>query len=405
MRSTIGEALRIFYAADTTPNASLSSQLWRNNLYLPLGDLGHEVTEFQFDLRETFRNLDPGIPQQKSHIAKNRPILSRELLRQIRAAHCRKPVSLFFSYFYDACVLPEAIDEIKDMGILTVNWYCNGSYQLHLVSEISPHYDWCLVPEKFRLEDYRAMGAHPIYCQEAANPAIYRPYALAQEFDVTFVGQAYGDRPAHIKNLLDNGIDVKVWGTGWDNYTNQAARPLHTALFQRLAHIGRKLSTPEGWRAVSRRIGGMFRGQVRGDSTTDANQEKYLLPDQVVGPPLSDTEMVKTFSRSRINLGFSSCGETHRQRERILQVRLRDFEIPMSGGFYIVEYMKELEEFYEIGKEIECYRSPDELVDKIKYYLSHEAEREAIRRAGRERCLRDHSWQRRFQDAFKEMGL
>src|SRR5207342_1526667 len=87
--------------------------------------------------------------------------------------------------------------------------------QFHLVREISPRYDWCLVPEKFRLPDYRAIGARPIYSQEAANPAIYKPYDVPVEFDVSFVGQAYGDRPAYIEHLLKNSIDVRVWGQGW----------------------------------------------------------------------------------------------------------------------------------------------------------------------------------------------
>jgi hypothetical protein len=132
--------MRIFYASDTTPNSAFQSNLWRNNLYLPLVDLGHDVVEFQYDLRATFQNLNPVDPIQRAFIKKNRPKVSRELLQQIKAAHAIKPVDLFFSYFYDACILPEAIDEIKSMGIRTVNWYCNGSYQLHLVSEIAPHY-------------------------------------------------------------------------------------------------------------------------------------------------------------------------------------------------------------------------------------------------------------------------
>src|SRR5256714_9502716 len=115
--------------------------------------------------------------------------------------------------------------------------------------------------------------------------------------------------------------------------------------------------------------------------------------------------MIKMYSRARINLGFSTCGETHRGSERILQVRLRDFEVPMSGGFYMVEYMEELQEFYEIGKEIVCYSDREDLAEKIIYYLSHEPEREAIRRAGQQRCLRDHTWQKRFETAFKQMGL
>lgn len=398
--------MRIFYAAPTSPNVSIDSQLWRNNLYLSLVDLGHELVEFQYDLRETFLNLDSDIPDHEAYIIKKRPILSEELLRQVEAAHARKPVDLFFSYFYDACVVPEVIHEIRGMGILTVNWYCNGSYQLHLVSKISPHYDWCLVPEKSRLQDYRAMGANPLYCQEAANPSVYKPYPLAQEFDVTFIGQAYGDRPNHIRHLLDAGIDVRVWGTGWYNQAATTEGRRKSAFPQRIRQVGRKLLTSEGWKAVGRRMGRVFVEQFAGVSTiATANQNECILPRHVMGNPLTDTEMVKTFSRSRINLGFSSCGETHLGRERILQVRLRDFEIPMSGGFYIVEYMEELEEFYEIGQEIECYGSSEELADKIKYYLTHEAQREAIRRAGRERCLRDHTWQRRFQDAFRQMGL
>src|ERR1041384_5598708 len=181
--------MRIFYASDNSPNASVPSSLWRNNLYCSLVELGHEVVEFQYDLSETFQKLDKEIPEQAEFIAHNRPKLTEALLQQLRAAHNKAPVDLFFSYFYDACVLPEAIDEIRAMGIKTVNWYCNGSYQLHLVSEIAPHYDWCLVPEKFRLRDYVAMGARPIYCQEAANPKIYKPYDLPIEYDVTFVGQ------------------------------------------------------------------------------------------------------------------------------------------------------------------------------------------------------------------------
>jgi len=177
--------MRIFYASDTTPNSHFESNLWRNNLYLPLIDLGHEVIEFDYDLRKTFQNLNPQDPIQKKFIKKNRPKVSCELLKQVKKAHKKKPVDLFFSYFFDACVLPETIEEIKSLGIKTVNWYCNGSYQLNLVSEISPHYDFCLVPEKFRLIDYKNLGATPIYCQEAANQNIYKSYDLLKDFDAT----------------------------------------------------------------------------------------------------------------------------------------------------------------------------------------------------------------------------
>ncbi len=387
--------MRIFYASETSPNPVFSSNLWRNNLYLPLVDLGHDVVEFDYDLRETFRNVDPSIPSQQEFIARNRPVVTAELLRQLRAAHAIKPVELFFSYFYDACVLPEAIDEIRSMGITTVNWYCNGSYQLQLVSEIAPRYDWCLVPEKFRLPDYQALGARPIYCQEAANPSIYHPVDLPQEFDVTFVGQAYGERPGYIRYLLDQGVDVRVWGYGWEKHSAAVADR-----GRELARIGRKLLKREGWEIAGRRLRRMLNGTVVG---VMQNVSSTTLPAQIIGGLLSDEEMIRMYSRSRINLGFSSCGGTHQSGERILQVRLRDFEVPMSGGFYMVEQMEELEEFYRIGEEIVCYSDPADMVDKIRYYLNHDGERERIRRAGYERCLRDHTWQKRLAASLQEM--
>ncbi len=365
--------MRIFYASDTTPNSSFKSNLWRNNLLFPLLDLGHDVIEFDYDLAETFQHLDGTKSKNAAFITKNRPQVSEELLKQIHRAHEKKPLDLFFSYFYDACVLPETIDTIKEMGIVTVNWYCNGAHQLHLVTEISPHYDWCLVPEKFRMNDYVQMGAKPVYSQEAANPHIYKPYNLKKEYDVTFIGQSYGNRPDYVQQILQNDISIKVWGKGWEKHID----PTVNAKNKLSKHFKRLLST----------------------------RQKINLPQQVIGGVLTDEEMIKMYSRSKINLGFSVCGETHKNSVPILQVRLRDFEIPMSGGFYMVEYMEELEAFYEIGKEIVCYSGVDDLIEKIKYYLRHEPEREKIRKAGYERCQRDHTWHKRFQLAFAQMGL
>jgi spore maturation protein CgeB len=356
--------LRIFYASDSTPNGwfkAIRSNLWRANLHDSLVAMGHEVIEFDYDLAPIFRNLDAVNPRQAAFIAANRPRTSAALLEQIKAAHRAGPIDVFFSYFFDACVLPETIAAIGALGIKTVNWYCNAAHQFHLVREISPHYDWCLVPEKFRLADYRAIGAKPLYSQEAANPVIYKPHAVPVEFDVTFVGQAYGDRPAYIEHLVKGGIDVRVWGHGWridPKWPPAAESPL--------------------WR----------------------------LAEGLRGDPLEDEAMIQMYSRSKINLGFSTCGEKGAAgAERVVQVRLRDFEVPMAGGFYMIEEMEELREFFEPGKEIVFYRSAEELAEKIRYYLAHDEERERIRAAGHRRALNEHTWRHRFEAAFATMGL
>ena len=77
----------------------------------------------------------------------------------------------------------------------------------------------------------------------------------------------------------------------------------------------------------------------------------------------------------------------------------------MSRAFYLTGYIKDLEEFYNIGKEIVCYQDTDDLIDKIKYYLAHEDEAEEVREAGYQRARRDHTWTKRFEKIFKEMGI
>ena len=356
--------MRIFYAADSSPNPDFSSQLWRVNLHDSLVSLGHDVVEFRYDLAATFRHLDPARPESAEFIAKNRPQLGAALLAQIRAAHAVSPVRVFFSYFYDACVEPAVIDSIRKLGIVTVNWFCNASYQLHLVSDIAPRYNWCLVPERFRLPIYRAIGAHPLYCQEAANPQIYRPCDTPVEFDVAFAGQCYADRPETVLWLREQGLDVRVWGALWESYVAPRSRnPLRR------------------WFSKSR-----------------------LLPARVVGGVLSDGALVELYSRARINLGFAAVGDTH-TAQRVTQVRLRDFEVPMSGAFYLTEHSDELADFFVPGVEIETWRTREELLEKCRYYLAHEDERRRIAAAGRARALRDHTWERRFTVAFGEMGL
>lgn len=382
--------MRIFYAADHEPWPG--NNLWHNNLYLPLVDVGHEIIGFDYDLTLHFLNADPSDPNKKAFIEEYQPKLEQALLQQIRDAHRKQPVDVFFSYFYSAFCRPEVIGEIRALGICTINWYCNASYQFHLVKEIAPAYDYCFVPEKFRLDDYRQAGAHPIYCQEAANPNIYRPYPLPQEFDVTFVGRKYGDRPEYIRYLLDRGIQVRVWGLGWQRQPQIGVRR-----FGDLTPRLKKLATAEGCKSAVRKLRRML--------TPSPTEGVSVVPTEICGPPLNDEDLIKMYSRSRISLGFSSCGETYRTDERILQVRLRDFEVPMSGAFYMVEYMQELEEFYEIGKELVCYHDKKDLAEKARYYLVHDGERERIRQAGYRRAISEHTWQKRFEHVFGEIGL
>lgn len=370
--------MNIFYAAPDTPHQSClaNSKLWRANLYSPLSDLGHEIVEFQFDYEPFNEHLDPAIADHRRFIEQNRPRFSEELVKQVKHAHRVRPVDLFFSYFYSSYVEPDAIREIGRLGIVTVNWYCNASYQFHLVEQIAPAFHFCLVPEKFRLQDYRRIGANPIYCQEAANPHIYHPHDLPLAYDVTFVGQRYGMRPEWLGRLFQAGVDVRAWGPHWD----------------------RKTTYCHPWRAATKWLECWIKRRPYSPPVT--------LPPNRCGPPLSDEALIQMYSLSRISLGFSSVAHFPNDGSPpIKQVRLRDFEATMSGAFYLVEQFDELAEFFEPDQEIVFFEDANELVDKAKFYLRHESERERIRRAGLNRARNEHTWQRRFERVLEHIGL
>jgi spore maturation protein CgeB len=370
--------MRIFYAVGETPSAGLvGSRIWRSNLHDSLVDLGHEVVEFDFDLDACYANADPASPDKRAYMDRVRPRLELELESQTAAAHAEKPLDVVFCYFYNTFCSSEVILRIGEAGVTTINWYCNASYQFHLVSEIAAAFDWCLVPERYRLEDYRRVGARPLYCQEAANPAVYHPVEVSRDQDVVFVGGAYGNRPEYVRALADAGVHVRAYGMGWE----ELARPLSVA-------------------EAARRSAGQVRRRLEG-----RRQSPPRLSAEVVGAPLGDAAMVEMFSRAKITLGFSVVGEPAPGEEIIRQVRLRDFEVPMSGGFYMLEYVDEIKDFFVPDKEIVCFSSRQEMVEKAHHYLMHDDEREAIRAAGYARARKDHTWQKRLTHAFSQAGL
>ncbi len=117
--------------------------------------------------------------------------------------------------------------------------------------------------------------------------------------------------------------------------------------------------------------------------------------------PLTAEDMVRMYSKSRINLGFGSVIGL----SNAYCLKGRDFEIPMSGGLYLTEYHPELDRFYNIGSEIVAYRDFNDLVEKIRFLLSNPEKADEIRRKGYERARREHSWEMRFEKIFHLLGL
>lgn len=84
-------------------------------------------------------------------------------------------------------------------------------------------------------------------------------------------------------------------------------------------------------------------------------------------------------------------------------VNLRIFEALAAGCFLLTDYCDEVAELFEIGEELEVFRSSKELVEKVDYYLQHPEERHAIARKGYEAFLSKHTWENRAKELLQKM--
>ncbi len=97
------------------------------------------------------------------------------------------------------------------------------------------------------------------------------------------------------------------------------------------------------------------------------------------------TDMNKIFYLSRINLNITLPSIETGMPQRIL-------DIMGSGGFVLTNYQQEIEDYFEIGKDIEVFRDMDELMEKVSYYLSHEEERLQIAMNGYQKVCKCFSY-------------
>jgi hypothetical protein len=105
------------------------------------------------------------------------------------------------------------------------------------------------------------------------------------------------------------------------------------------------------------------------------------------------TELVPhLFARSQVVLG---CG-TIRTCSDFYALKLRDFDVPMSGSLYLTHDNPDLYSLFEVGKDILTFKTAQELVDKSKAILAGHIPLDGLR--VREKFIEHHTWERRFNN-------
>lgn len=382
--------MRIFLVYHPSGNLSVpSSKTWYKNLYEPLIDLGHDV----YDLR-----LDEFAAQHNLHFRslKFKEFFNNQLVQIFAKEHNKKPFDIFLSYLTSNDIDSITVEEIKRLGVVTLNFSCNNTHQFNLIEGISKSFDYNLHSEKDAADKFNAIGAKPVWFPMAANPKYYNASNFEFNYDVSFIGAAYAKRAYYIHHLIQNNIKVDCFGPNWlINKPYASIKKIRKELV-RLKWLVESMfiiSLNKRYKISSDLYNYDLLGNIR----------KLYYPQMHY--PCTDDEMINIINHSKINLGFlevfsESNGVVVKQH-----LHLREFEIPMCGGLYITNYSDELAEFYEIDKEVLVFRNEHELLDKVKFYLKNENAAQKIRSAAYNRSHSCHTYHIRFKKLFEQLKL
>ena len=197
-----------------------------------------------------------------------------------------------------------------------------------------PLYDAVFTTKSSNVDELPRIGARRVvFVDQAFCKVSHRPVDVTDQdrerlgAEVGFIGTFEEFRAQQMLFLAQNDIQVRIWGYGWDAWQGR-----HPNL-------------------------------------------------RVEGQPLYEDDYVRSICATKITLCFL------RKINQDMQTS-RSVEIPACGGFMLAERTAEHQRLFEEGKEAQFFGSKEELLEKVRYYLSCEEERVAIARAGRERCLK-----------------
>lgn len=239
------------------------------------------------------------------------------------------------------------IEKLSSSATIAINYFDTEYFFEGVDRYYAQLADLVILPDCLSRYKYQQLNINAITTFALYDKSFYRKNdSIGKSIDVSFVGNLkQSDRKAYIDHLRANGIAVETFGVGSDN------------------------------------------GFV------------------------SNEEMVAVFNRSKINLNFTMTSDRSYYvinppaiSERIKQSKGRPNEIALSGGFILSEYAPGIEEMYAIGEQMDVFKSKEELLERIRFYLSNEDKRAAIAARGYERALRAYDAAAGFEKVFVKMS-
>lgn len=276
---------------------------------------------------------------------------------------------LLFTVLFEHQIPKDVLAELRDRSdLLTFNWFADDHWRFDgFTRHYAPLFNACSTTSTEALAKYASIGySSVIKTQWACNHHLYRPTGRPVSHDVTFVGQPHGNRRSVIESLQARGLPIETWGMGWERGRLEQEEMI--ACFAE-SKVNLNLSNSSVvFGPVASRV--VYHGRPR----------RWFAATSPIGRRLGRTRL----------------GD---------QIKGRNFEIPGCGGFQLSGHSEDLEDYFTPDEEIALFTSPDELFDKARYFLSHDSERTRIAQAGYRRTMAEHTYEHRYREIFREVGL
>jgi hypothetical protein len=305
----------------------------------------HCLCDSTGDPLEAARSFDPRDRTAPSHHRRDyrrwRAALQKDLLRAVREAHQRRPLDLVFAYGSHLEFAPETLRAIQELGIPVALLCLDDKHLFEDPGWGMPNGQKALIGS-CHVHLTNSIECVGWYVAEGV-PAYYFPQGTDTEM--------FAPRP------VKKDFPVSFLG---------AAYGMRGRFVRRLRDAGVPITCfGNGW-------------------------ENGFVDDDI-----------DIYCRSTINLGIGGVGYS----DKISCVKGRDLESPATGGLYLTTYDAELAGLFAVGREILCYHNEIDCIELIRHYLASPEKVDAIGRAGRERCLRQHRWAHRLEGLLRWMGL
>jgi len=274
----------------------------------------------------------------------------------LRTAEEFSPDLIFFTLFEDEFSL-ETLDALK-ARFRTINWFCDDQWRYEKFSQrYSHHFTHVVTTDGYAPAKYRRAGYDGAILSQWATGDLLAGFPegpIEYRHDVSFVGGANANRRWIVDELGRRGVRVACFGGGWGT---------------------RRVSYEEMKEVI-------LASRINLNISNSRNSDiRYALSS------------IQSFH------DFQASPKTHEQ------IKGRHFEINGFGGFQLTNYVDFLEDYLEIGREVAVYRGADDLIDKVGYYLENEPRRQEIARAGHERVRAEHTYEKRFEEIFRAIGV